>query len=515
MRAKDSLLEKVNTERRPRAELPFELWQTIFRCALPPEHLADIILATPIRRVRIESIGLLKSVVRVCKLWHAAGTQLLYGHVCIDHIGHLAALVCALESAVARGDDYGRFITLISLDFWEPKGCEDMVTHDLEALAGMCPRLLGLVLGPKTLGVDSGYPEQISRWMPRSFHVASGQLQRLGVFHRQPEGFPQSSEWLGTLLSACCNLVQLDLLLETDHITWPDIPYDLNFDRVEHLRLGIMCGNLFHAISYWKLPVLQTLTLLSCRQQVPLEMYLPFVNNNGQRIKYLDIRPDTRHNYSTEKLQWFLDACPALQHLCYTYPHNGFGLVTDPNVHHKALAYVDTWTQYAGTLLPVLGGDALKGENSPGLPALVRCRALDGVLAGIPDLPLLLPPQKMLAERLVVHRILGLDIIEGPRSVFIHGGMLWEDEDGNWSEQPDRSVLSVNVAPSFEYGDWALDPDDLGSSYDPGSSVCSSEWDSDRDISYPDSETEAEAQITRQEVLERYRETKRHSEILL
>lgn len=483
LRAKDELLETIAAERRTCVQLPFELWQMIFRSALPPREDVQIMLASPIRRMRIESFALLKSVVRVNKLWRAAETELLYECVYVEHVGHLAALANSLESSAARGDNTGHCVKMIALDFWHPPECDDMGERDLKAVADLCPRLQCLAVGPKTLGLDRGYPPgQRFQLIPRSlFYSVAGQLERVNIIQYQADSSPVS-EWLCRLLGICNNLVHLDLVLEckvrTMKLPETYISGDISFGRLEYLRLGIDWDEQLAVVSAWETPALKTLILLPGHFGL-VSRYLLFLKINGKRLTYLDICSvyDARERLDSQTLKPFLAACPVLEHLCYV-SINLRNILDDPALNHRTLAYVDAWSVSGDALLAALDGPII--ESHPGLPAFVRYRVLDWDLSMIPDLPLLLPPQAIPGDRLVVHHTLGLEIVEGPHSVFIHGGTLWQDEDRNWFEQ-ERYERNTIIAPSLPYGEWPWDGDSDGtdSSYEPGLSVYSSGWDSD------------------------------------
>lgn len=474
-------------------------------------------MAAPIRRMRIESFALLKSVVRVNKLWHAVGTELLYERVYVEHVGHIASLASSLESSAARGDNFGHYVKLITIDFWHPPECNDIFAHDLNAVASLCPHIQGLIVGPKTLGLDPDYPGQASHWIPRSlFYSVAGRLKQVSILQDEGDS-SQISEWLYGLLDACHNLVRLDLILDCTQRTSPE-PHarvNISFGRLKHLRVGIDCDELLTIVSAWDMPALTTLIIHSGRH-ASTSRYLLFVQKNGKRLIRLDLRLKDGHDpeiHDSQTLQPFLDECPILEHLCYIRLHHTT-ILDDLTLNHRTLAYVDEWTGSRNAFLPVLGGPLIR--NHPGLPALVRHRVLDWDLNRIPDLPLLLPPQKIPEERLVVHNILGLEIVEGPRGVFIHGGTLWQDEDGNWSEQTnyERNII---IAPSLTYGEWPWDgvSDSTDSSYEPGLSVYSSEWDFDRDYESLDplkDDADSIEQLDRQTILENYRASMHHSD---
>lgn len=536
LREKDALFQTIQRERRHAVSLPVEIWQSIFACALPPFAHTDVLPPSPLKAIHLQRVRVLTTIAQVCKIWRDSSLHMLYEQIYLHEPGSIVALANTLmEYQRAEGNiNPLQMIRLLYLDVVASSLCENAIAHSLKLIIAQSPHLSGLVVWPRTL-VYSWNDKGNFDVDPTTLLVpVADQLSTLSIVHNT-FAFATNSVWLSDLLYASQNLVHLDMVFITSvHMTSnnseeqqlnpPFFPSRLIFEKLKRLRIQVEWSSTTqHGEGlYWSTPCLQELAILA-RTAEELRNYSPFTQKNGSSIIRLDLRciPDgSRHQITHDLLKKFLHDCPALRHLCLCidnslqfFPHPASGSLP---VTHSTLKYMDVWLDKAYHFLPALEERSEAQFWKDGFPALRRYRVLDRTLVyWVPDLPWLLPPEHH-TDTITTHRILNAEITEAPFGLFVNGGALIRDEVEGWARNTE-SEINLNVAPGLSYDEWEGGTDDgTDEDYSPNSSAYTSEWDSDRDAElssdYHWDNEDNPAQLSMDEVIERWRETRASSE---
>ncbi|KAH0838115.1 hypothetical protein J3R83DRAFT_6361 [Lanmaoa asiatica] len=134
------------------SQLPSELWITVFRWATYPPDGYPAPYYEPFRAFSEtfnEPLKTKRSLVRVCRLWRALATFLLYEDVRISSNSANLKVVLAdhhhIDDEAFQGHSLGRFVHRLELPYAQTATEEPGDTHDIVEILSSCPSLKTLV----------------------------------------------------------------------------------------------------------------------------------------------------------------------------------------------------------------------------------------------------------------------------------------------------------------------------------------------------------------------------------
>ncbi|KIJ61210.1 hypothetical protein HYDPIDRAFT_169799 [Hydnomerulius pinastri MD-312] len=405
--------------------LPVEILQNIFELLAPPSVFLDPQLHCGPRLPGVMHSGCAKRL-----SWY------LYRQVVIRRIDQIPLLCETLQN-----DKLGSLVNDLYICCGIPYILGTLGVVGVQKLIQRCTRLSKLAL-EETLLVEGGWAEtpliQIS--LPRYNHIT-----HLRVILRQHHNDELE------FISYFSNL--RSLAISVDH--GMDIPPD--WDRravkllfLEELSLRWTIGQslkdsdcqspLIAMATSWTLPSIRSLSVIIKDRQrrddfeditnpigpaEVLQSLSEFLQVFGRKLTYLSC-----YCWYLDEASYFqeiLNFCPALQHFVMIMPYNAWLDLSDVELSHQRLQWIDIWTTYPDLCTEASRREEARANVASGvLPSLRGVRFLDDGLfestttpAGLAMLPVEVPPTIIEApDELLRWKYPGLDVQHDPGALY-------------------------------------------------------------------------------------------------
>jgi hypothetical protein len=425
----------LNHSRPTWKSLPSEILGMILSFALPPALIIDAVHWNALNSPARECIGLLRSVVCVCKEWRAHGLTLLYENITLYKGTQIELLLASLRSSK---DHTSYLVKSISLQTPPSNLLEEQA---LGALLNCCPRLSSLSTG-----------RQSWCWTVPSNEDSFG----IAIFKKAPNltsleigrGLASLIIYMPILHECAQNLVSLTVYIPSSS---RGLDLDIVFPNLRLLSLAYLDEQANRFVlslmaEKWNFPVLKELIVELCLQPSseadtyeigPLKDLLSKV---GHTLTYLEFRKGPLEDTKAQcNIQTLLDLCPVLERLVTV-------LEMLPESHPN-IVWVDMWAPLYGNVDGILTQlDAILAQ--PQFPRFKRARVIYGPQALSNRLPLQLNPlvdEGIIQESLSKFLILASRVLRivsapsPPSSDFLFPPEFDSDEDSEEAGDVDES----------------------------------------------------------------------------
>jgi hypothetical protein len=348
----------------------------IFSWALPPSFLLDPSLAAGPRSPWSQALQLKKSIVRVCKMWHAVGAEFLYEDVVFRRIGQIAAFVRTLETSTRISSNLVKKITILA---YVPRRYGQSCSEHLQRIFSRCCHIYKFTLTSPNVLPDIAFPIH-------NVCITTLEVNDTFKYH----------SLLLILTQVCDTLSSLSFHLRKSE----NLHTALCFPHLKKLVCDIWHPESAQALvvisSAWSLPSLQSLVFstrswlwTTSDESISAGMIHSFCLTHGKRLRFLLVGPC--HLSSTTSMQEIVDACPSLEHLVARLDKSLLPIA------HRKIKWIDLWPsekpQWFTAEYPWEMAVFNQGVNvGDALPALRGVRTLMHGLPSTFDVPMFISP---------------------------------------------------------------------------------------------------------------------------
>jgi hypothetical protein len=356
---------------------PFEVLQMIFSWALPPSFLLDPSLAAGPQSPWSQTLRLKKSIVRVCKTWHAVGSEFLYEDVVFRRIGQIPAFVRTLDTSTRISSNLVKKITISA---YIPRRYGRSCSEQLQHIFSRCHHVYKFALASPNVLPD------IVTLPIHYFRITTLEVNDAFQYH----------SLLPVLTQVCDTLMSLSFHPNNSG----DLHTALCFPCLKSLVCDIWQSESARALavigSAWSMPSLKCLTFstrswlwTTSDKLISSETIHSFCLTHGKHLRFLLIGPGRL--FSNTKMQEIMDTCPSLEHLVMRLDESLLPIA------HRNIKWIDFWPsekpqwftdKYPWEMAVFHQADSFKAA----LPALRGVRILMHGLPSMFDVPMFISP---------------------------------------------------------------------------------------------------------------------------
>jgi hypothetical protein len=298
----------------------------IFSWALPPSLLLDPSLAAGPQSPWSQALRLKKSIVRVCKTWHAVGVEFLYEDVVFRRIGQIPAFIRTLDTSTRISSDLVKKITITA---YVPRRYGRSCSEHLQHIFSRCCHVYKFALASPNVLPD----------------VVTLPINNVRITTLEVNDTFKYQSLLPVLTQVCDTLLSLSFHPNNSG----DLHTALCFPHLKSLVCVTWELESAQALavisSAWSLPSLESLAFDMCSEQwtaddksISSGTIHSFCLTHGKRLRFLLVGPD--HQFSTPRMQEIVDACPSLEHLVVRLD------VSVLSIAHRNIKWIDLWLYY-------------------------------------------------------------------------------------------------------------------------------------------------------------------------
>ncbi|RDB18558.1 hypothetical protein Hypma_000303 [Hypsizygus marmoreus] len=290
------------------SDIPNEVLRAILWLALPPNFLLDSSLERGPDSSWSRILRFKKSLVLVCRSWHAVGTEFLYSDVVFRRVGQIPAFLRTIHASPVFFAHRVRSMTFSAL---VPKKFAASFLTQSQRIFELCPQLDHITFDSKfTLppaAIFSTVPGRVTRL---DFGNQVDYSMALQILIHVSQTLSCLSISLSPFIEDQISTPIYFAQVQTLHFAFEQRPWD----RPDHVTF-MAPENLWSTLTAWSLPKLKHLSCKAIRTGLPTRQIASFCRKHGQQLKFFQIRH--RDTWSKESLpvQIILNACPALKHV--------------------------------------------------------------------------------------------------------------------------------------------------------------------------------------------------------